>query len=70
MDRAESFTEELRWRQSKRNVLGLSGWAQWGSRMAQRLLAAGYPLAVYNRTRAKAEPVAEDHLTGHHFSKQ
>jgi len=49
--------------------LGLSGWAQWGSRMAQRLLAAGYPLAVYNRTRAKAEPVAEDHLTGHHFSK-
>jgi 3-hydroxyisobutyrate dehydrogenase len=29
-----------------------------GSRMAARLLDAGYPLTVYNRSRAKAEPLA------------
>jgi 3-hydroxyisobutyrate dehydrogenase len=30
-----------------------------GNGMAQNLLKAGFPLAVYNRTRAKAEPLAE-----------
>lgn len=29
-----------------------------GSGMAQRLLGAGFPLVVYNRSRAKAEPLA------------
>src|SRR5256885_9012983 len=34
-----------------------------GNRMARRLLAAGYPLTVYNRTRAKAEPLAAQGAT-------
>src|SRR4051812_9911650 len=36
-------------------VLGLG---IMGSGMASNLLKAGFPLAVYNRTRAKAEPFA------------
>ncbi len=32
--------------------------------MASRLAAAGYPLHVYNRTRAKAEPLIEAARTG------
>ena len=38
------------------------GWIGAGRmvfQLAKRLLAAGYPVAVYNRTRAKAEPLAE-----------
>jgi 3-hydroxyisobutyrate dehydrogenase-like beta-hydroxyacid dehydrogenase len=38
--------------------IGFIGLGTMGSRMAQRLLAAGYPLTVYNRTRAKAEALA------------
>jgi 3-hydroxyisobutyrate dehydrogenase-like beta-hydroxyacid dehydrogenase len=38
------------------------GWVGAGGRMgfamAKRLLAAGYPLSVYNRTRSKVEPLA------------
>jgi len=38
-------------------VLGLG---TMGAGMARRLLAAGFPLAVYNRTRARAEPLAAE----------
>src|SRR5258706_5760375 len=37
--------------------IGFIGMGAMGSRMAQRLLAAGYPLTVYNRTPAKAQPL-------------
>jgi 3-hydroxyisobutyrate dehydrogenase len=39
--------------------LGWVGAGRMGSSLAGRLLAAGCDLAVYNRTRAKAEPLAE-----------
>jgi 3-hydroxyisobutyrate dehydrogenase-like beta-hydroxyacid dehydrogenase len=39
--------------------LGWIGAGRMGSVLAQRLLDAGLDLAVYNRTRAKAEPLAE-----------
>ena len=34
-----------------------------GAALASRLLAAGHHLSVYNRTRAKAEPLAEQGAT-------
>ncbi|MBI4445025.1 MAG: NAD(P)-dependent oxidoreductase [Acidobacteria bacterium] len=37
--------------------IGFIGLGIMGAPMAGRLLAAGYPLTVYNRTRAKAEPL-------------
>jgi 3-hydroxyisobutyrate dehydrogenase len=43
--------------------IGFIGLGTMGSRMAQRLLAARYPLTVYNRTRAKAEPLAAQGAT-------
>ena len=39
--------------------LGWIGAGRMGSVLAQRLLEAGHDVAVYNRTRAKAEPLAE-----------
>ena len=39
--------------------LGWLGTGRMGSALAQRLLAAGCELAVYNRTKAKAEPLAD-----------
>jgi 3-hydroxyisobutyrate dehydrogenase len=39
--------------------LGWVGAGRMGASLATRLLAAGCDLAVYNRTRAKAEPLAE-----------
>jgi len=39
--------------------VGWVGAGRMGQRLASRLLDAGYELAVYNRTRAKAEPLAE-----------
>lgn len=38
--------------------LGFLGMGAMGSRLAARLLAAGYPLVVYNRTREKTRPLA------------
>jgi 3-hydroxyisobutyrate dehydrogenase-like beta-hydroxyacid dehydrogenase len=38
--------------------LGFIGLGAMGSRIARRLLDAGYPLAVYNRTLEKAQPLA------------
>ena len=35
--------------------VGFVGLGVMGSRMAKRLLAAGYPVVGYNRTRAKAQ---------------
>lgn len=39
--------------------VALPGTGTMGRGMAQNLLKAGYPLTVYNRTRAKAEPLAQ-----------
>ena len=40
-------------------MLGFIGLGYMGSRLARRLLDAGYPLGVYNRTADKARPLAE-----------
>jgi 3-hydroxyisobutyrate dehydrogenase len=40
--------------------LGWIGTGRMGFRLAERLLAAGCDLAIYNRTRAKAEPLAAE----------
>src|SRR3954453_21415676 len=40
-------------------TIGFIGLGGMGSRMATRLLDAGYPLHVYNRTREKAEPLKQ-----------
>jgi 3-hydroxyisobutyrate dehydrogenase-like beta-hydroxyacid dehydrogenase len=39
-------------------AIGFIGAGYMGSRMARRLLAAGYPLGVYNRSREKTQPLA------------
>jgi len=39
--------------------LGWLGTGRMGSALARRLLAAGHEVAVYNRTKAKAEPLAD-----------
>ncbi|MFL5981847.1 MAG: NAD(P)-dependent oxidoreductase [Gaiellaceae bacterium] len=38
--------------------MGLVGLGNMGTAIAERLLEAGFPLAVHNRTRGKAEPLA------------
>ncbi len=43
--------------------LAFLGIGLMGSRQVRRLLAAGYPVTVWNRTRAKAEPLAEHGAT-------
>src|SRR5436309_2048145 len=43
--------------------LGWVGTGRMGYRLASRLLEAGCDLAVYNRTRSKAEPLAEHGAT-------
>lgn len=40
-------------------TVGWIGVGRMGFELAKRLLAAGYDLTVYNRTRSKAEPLAE-----------
>ena len=44
---------------STQPAIGFIGLGIMGFSMASRLAAAGYPLNVYNRTRAKAEPLIE-----------
>src|SRR5215204_5546389 len=43
----------------KATRLGWAGTGRMGYALASRLLEAGHDVAVYNRTRAKAEPLAE-----------
>jgi 3-hydroxyisobutyrate dehydrogenase-like beta-hydroxyacid dehydrogenase len=40
-------------------MLGFIGLGYMGSRMARRLLQAGYAIGVYNRTAEKARPLAD-----------
>ena len=42
-----------------REVLGFVGLGAMGSRMARRLLEAGYTVVGYNRTPARARPLVE-----------
>src|ERR1700761_237409 len=46
-------------------AIGFIGLGIMGFSMASRLAAAGYPLHVYNRTRAKAEPLIEAGASWH-----
>jgi 3-hydroxyisobutyrate dehydrogenase len=46
-------------------AVGFVGLGIMGASMAARLAAAGYPLHVYNRTRAKAEPLIEAGASWH-----
>src|SRR5262249_22180747 len=41
-----------------KHKIGWIGMGRMGFPMAERLIKAGYDVAVYNRTRAKAEPLA------------
>jgi 3-hydroxyisobutyrate dehydrogenase-like beta-hydroxyacid dehydrogenase len=45
--------------QDPRLAVGLIGLGHMGAAVAERLLAAGHSLVVFNRTPAKAEPLAE-----------
>ena len=40
-------------------TVALLGTGTMGAGMARNIAAAGFPLRVWNRTRAKAEPLAE-----------
>ena len=40
-------------------TVGWIGVGRMGAQLVTRLLAAGYDVAVYNRTKAKAEPLAK-----------
>jgi 3-hydroxyisobutyrate dehydrogenase len=44
----------------KKTRIAFLGLGTMGGGMARRLLGAGYPLSVYNRSREKAEPFAEE----------
>jgi len=46
-------------RNSERPAVGFIGLGHMGSHMVQRLLAAGYPLAVWDRTLAKAQALGQ-----------
>src|SRR5262249_60454753 len=43
--------------------IGWIGMGRMGYPMAERLLAAGYDVAIWNRTRSKAEPLAKKGAT-------
>jgi 3-hydroxyisobutyrate dehydrogenase-like beta-hydroxyacid dehydrogenase len=42
---------------SKLESIGVIGTGLFGTALAERLIAGGYPIVVYNRTRAKASPL-------------
>jgi len=48
---------------SERPRVGWAGAGRMGFQMAKRLLEAGYDVSVWNRTRAKAEPLADSGAT-------
>jgi 3-hydroxyisobutyrate dehydrogenase len=50
---------------ARKPAVGFIGLGIMGASMAARLAAAGYPLHVYNRTRAKAEPLIEAGASWH-----
>ncbi|TNC21804.1 NAD(P)-dependent oxidoreductase [Amycolatopsis alkalitolerans] len=49
----------MSYRATERPRIGWIGAGRMGFQLAARLLAAGHDVAVYNRTRAKAEPLVE-----------
>ncbi len=53
--RKESVMPESSAPETRKMRIGFVGLGAMGSRMARRLLTAGYSLTVYNRTSAKAE---------------
>ena len=53
--RKESVMSESSASEARKTRIGFVGLGAMGSRMARRLLTAGYSLTVYNRTSAKAE---------------
>ncbi|MGA8210094.1 MAG: NAD(P)-binding domain-containing protein, partial [Nocardioidaceae bacterium] len=48
---------------TERPTVALLGTGTMGTGMARNIAAAGIPLRVWNRTRAKAEPLAESGAT-------
>jgi 3-hydroxyisobutyrate dehydrogenase-like beta-hydroxyacid dehydrogenase len=46
-------------REHRMTAIGFVGLGQMGSRMVARLLAAGYTVTGYNRTKSKADPLIE-----------
>src|SRR5262252_4016327 len=52
-----SDTEETGMAKNEQKI-GWIGMGRMGSPMAERLLKAGYDVSIWNRTRAKAEPLA------------
>ena len=50
-------------REGTEHRLGWLGTGRMGSALVRRLLANGCDVAVYNRTRSKAEPLAESGAT-------
>ena len=44
---------------AKTQKIGWIGMGRMGFPMAERLLKAGYDVSIWNRTRAKAEPLAK-----------
>jgi 3-hydroxyisobutyrate dehydrogenase len=53
-----------------RTRMAVLGTGLMGSAMAEKLLAAGYPVVAYNRTRAKAEPLSKAGATVAHDPHQ
>ena len=49
---------------AKKKKIGWIGMGRMGFPMAERLLKAGYDLSIWNRTRAKAEPLAAKRRQG------
>ena len=49
---------------ANKHKIGWIGMGRMGYPMAERLLKAGYDVSIWNRTRAKAEPLAQDRRQG------
>ena len=53
----DSFLNDWNTRMERMERIAFLGLGIMGNRMAKRLLAAGYPLTVWNRTASRAEPL-------------
>jgi 3-hydroxyisobutyrate dehydrogenase-like beta-hydroxyacid dehydrogenase len=62
-NRSAAEEEEQRMSEQGSPTIGWIGAGRMGAALATRLLDAGYDVAVYNRTRTKAEPLAEKGAT-------